>query len=153
VELSTGTGQGTDVVITPDQQVLATISSLTLSSPDFAGLTPLTVTNLQITKSGFTLGNLELSSSDVTIGSAFHFDSATVDLNNFALQYGATPKVNGSITFNVTGAELFPDIPLLDIHLGLLSGGFDFGDSGSMHITINDLDIPLGDAATIHMGD
>ncbi len=48
-----------DVVLTPGQQVLATIDSVTLSSPEFSGLGTLTAHNLQIERDGFSLGNVE----------------------------------------------------------------------------------------------
>src|SRR5262249_43129986 len=48
-----------DVVITPDQQVLASIPTVTLSSPEFTSLGTLSVQNLQIEQTGFTLGSLE----------------------------------------------------------------------------------------------
>jgi len=145
-----------DIVITPDQSVLATIPSLTLSSPQFSGLGTTTVYNLQIQQGGFSIGSLEWgTTSPVTIGDILHFDSATVDLSNFALQYGGTPSVSGSVSFNVSGAVLFPNVPVLDISVGSISGGFDFGDAtspGLMHVQIGNLDISLGDALTIHLG-
>ncbi len=95
--------------------------------------------------------------SPVTIGGdILAFDSATVDLNNFGLHYGTTPSVSGSISFAVTGAVLFPDVSVLNISLGAVSGSFDFGNAtapGLMNVQITDLNIPLGDALTIHLGE
>jgi len=45
-----------NVVLTPDQQVLAAIGTVTLSSPKFSGLGTLQVHNLLIQQSGFSLG-------------------------------------------------------------------------------------------------
>ncbi len=155
LQLSAGT---TPVVLTPDQPVLATIGTVTLSSPEFSGLGTITVSNVEIQQDGFSLGNLEWTSpGPVTIGGdILSFTSATVDLNNFALQYGANPSVSGSISFAATEGELFPDVPLLNISLGSISGSFDFGNAtapGLMNVQISSLDISLGDALTINLGE
>ncbi len=299
-------GNPADVTITPDQPVMATVGSLTLSSPEFTGLGTLAVNNLQITQTGFSLGNAEWSSgSSVTVGNgalafsgpsttdsdtsdgtttslalqhpaipstvavstpagtlvlntdytlgtdangnttvnfisghipasgvevtiAYEEPAVTVDLNNFALEDGAatatstltgdavdtvdivsggagytmaptvtfsggggtgaagtavltngivtgvtitnggsgytsaptvtvssTFSVSGSISFAADGGVLFPNVSLLDISVGSLTGSFDFGNAtapGLMNVQIADLAISLGDALTINLG-
>ncbi len=239
--LSAGT---TPVVLTPDQSELATIDTLTLSSPEFSGLGTITVNNFQIQQDGFSLGSLEWSSTGpVTVGdNVLAFDgvsisttdpvtvagsdttsitllhtaiagtvvvtatpsggtpvtlidgtdytlstdangnttvnfmtghipaqgstisisytdqrpAVTVDLDNFARAVRNGPSISGTITFAATGGQLFPDVPLLNVSLGSISGSFDFGNAaapGLMNVDINNLDISLGDALTINLGD
>ena len=53
----------TPVTLTPGAAVLATVPSLTLSSPNFAGLGTTTVTDLVIGRTGFTIGSLGWSTT------------------------------------------------------------------------------------------
>ena len=151
--LTTG---GTDIVLTPGQQVLGTISFATLSSPKFSGLGTLTVQDLVLRQDGFTLGSLTWSSAgavDVLAG-LLHFDSVTVSLSGFQYLNSATQpaSVVGTVTFSAQGAVLFPSVSLLNLHLGTLSGSFDFGNGGQMTLTIPNLVIKLGDALEIDLG-
>ena len=155
--LTTG---GSDVVLSPGQAVLVTIASATLSSPKFSGLGTLAVSNLEIRRDGFSLGSLSWSSTQpVTIGGdILTVDQVSVTLSSLSLQYGPTPAISGSISFTADAVVLFPNIPLLNLHLGSLSGSFDFGTlalpvPGLMSLQIPNLNIPLGDGLTIHLGD
>ena len=87
-----------DITVTPGQSVIATIASATISSPDFSGLGQATVTNFQLTQTGFTLGNLTLTSgsSPTFLGSILTFDSVSISFANFAFVYGGT--INDSFT-------------------------------------------------------
>ncbi len=74
------------ITITPGQQVIASLASATLSFPQFSGLGTLTINNLQITQSGFSLGSVTLKSQASAvpgIGGFLSFDSLTVSLNTF----------------------------------------------------------------------
>jgi len=146
-----------DVVITPDQQTLATIGTVTLSSPLLTSLGMVTASNLHIDQTGFSLGSLNWTSPGaVTIGpDILSFGSVEVDVNNFALQYGATPSVSGTISFAANDATLFPDVSVLNVSLGSLTGSFDFGNAASpglMNVQISNLNIALGEAVTINLG-
>lgn len=159
--MSAGTS---NVVLTPDQPTLATIPSLTLTSPEFSGLGTFSVSNLQLLQTGFTVGTFDWSSSGaVTIGNgALQFNGVagtttpalTVSLSNFALQYGQIPSVSGSISFAGAGGVLFPNVPLLNISLGAVSGTFVFSSTsaGILNAQISNLDISLGDLLTIDLG-
>src|SRR5208337_1141214 len=154
LQLSAGS---TPVVLTPDQQVPATIPTVTLSSPLLTGLGTVTASNLTIQQDGFSLGSLNWTSpGSVMIGpNLLSFSSVEVDVNNFALQYGATPSVSGTISFAANNAALFPGVPLLDVTLGSLTGSFDFGNTtspGLMNVHISNLNIALGEALTIDLG-
>ncbi len=161
LQLSAGTS---NVVLTPDQPTLATIPSLTLTSPEFSGLGTFSVSNLQLLQTGFTVGTFDWSSSGaVTIGNgALQFNGVagtttpalTVSLSNFALQYGQIPSVSGSISFAGAGGVLFPNVPLLNISLGAVSGTFVFSSTsaGILNAQISNLDISLGDLLTIDLG-
>ena len=46
-----------NVTLTPGQTILMTIGSATISSPSFSGLPVTTISNLQIKKTGLSLGN------------------------------------------------------------------------------------------------
>ncbi|MDI1314237.1 hypothetical protein, partial [Prosthecobacter sp.] len=151
------TTNGEDIVLTPGQQILGTITSATLSSPKFAGLGTLAVTDLEIRQNGFSLGSLSWSSGGVVkvLGDLLHFDAVTITLTAFEFQYSniAPPVIAGTIDFNVQGAVLFPKIPLLNLRLGALLGSFDFANAGQMTLTIPNFVIPLGDALSIDLGD
>ncbi|MHB1421756.1 MAG: beta strand repeat-containing protein [Gemmataceae bacterium] len=151
-------GNPTSVTITPDQSVMATIASLTLSSPLLTGMGRTTVSNLQIDQDGFSLGSVQWTSPGaVTIGSdLLSLGSVEVDVNNFALQYGTTPTVSGTISFTAANASLFSGMSLLNVGLGSLTGSFDFGNAaspGQMNIDISNLKIALGQALTIDVED
>ena len=161
LQLSAGS---TDVVLTPDQPVLATIPKLTLTSPQFSGLGTLDVNNVQILQTGFTLGTLNWTSTGpVTVGNgALAFNGVqgsthpalTVNLSNFALQYGTTPSVSGSISFAATGGVLFPSVSLINASLGAVAGSFVFSNTsaGILHVQLTNLDVSLGDLLTIDLG-
>ncbi len=142
-----------DVVLTPGQTVMATVASATLSSPQFTGLGTLQVSNLAISQSGLSLGSLTWSSGGpVSIPDIVSADNVMLTLSNFGLQYGATPSVSGGISVSATNVVLFPNVPLLDLHLGTLGGSYQFGSPAILSLHIPSLDIPLGDALTIHLG-
>jgi hypothetical protein len=102
---------GTDIVITPGKDTLATIDSLTLSSPKFANLGTVDVDDLEIRQSGFTLGNLNWNSSGaVSIGGdVLTMDSAGVTLSNFALDYSTS--ANESVTWAIGTNIVLANIP------------------------------------------
>ena len=66
----------------------------------------------------------------------------------------STPSVSGTVSFAANGAALFPNVSLLDVSLGSLAGSFDFSNShaGVMNLQVNNLNISLGDAFTINLG-
>ena len=74
------------------------------------------------------------------------------------VKYQIAPTVNGSIVFDANGVVLFPNIPLLNLSLSNLTGSFDFGTlntngaPGIMTLSVNNLNIPLGDALTLNLG-
>lgn len=152
-----------NVVLTPDQTTLATIASATISSPQFSGLGSATVTGLQLTQTGFTLGNLSITNSGAAlpgIGNFLSFGTITVNFNNFALNYGASTVVNGNTGTQVSGTiqvaatnvVLFPNVSFLDLKLGNLSGSYNFGASTFLTISIPNLNIAIGEALNINLG-
>ena len=79
-------------------------------------------------------------------------DSLAVTLANFLFTYGTTPAVSGTIGITATNAILFPTIGFLNVHLGDLTGSYTFHSPSILNLTVPQLDIPLGDALTIHLG-
>ncbi len=151
-----------DVVITPDQTTLATISG-TISSPQFSNLGTASVNGLQLTQTGFSLGTLSITNSGTSlpgIGNFLSFGTITVNFNNFALDYGAATVVNGktgtqisgTIQVAATNVVLFPNVSFLDLQLGNLSGSYNFGTSTFLTISIPNLNITIGEALTINLG-
>src|SRR5581483_7069981 len=139
-----------DVVITPDQTTFATIGSAIISSPQFSGLGTVSVTNLKLTQTGFTLGNLSITNNAPPgIGNFLSFDSISINFNNFALAYGASTIVNGNTGTQISGTiqvvanavVLFPTVSFLDIKLGNLSGTYNFGVSTFLSISVPNLNI------------
>ncbi len=75
------------ISITPGQQVIASIASASLTFLQFNSLPQLTITNLQFTQSGFSLGSATLTSqsgSTPGIGNFLTFGSLTISLSTFS---------------------------------------------------------------------
>ena len=108
---------------------MASISSATLSSPVFSDLGTLTVNNLVIYQTGFTLANAVWASpGSVNVGGFFSASSLSITLSNVALLYAGTgSSISGGVTVTITAGFLFPSIPFLDIPLGDFVGTLSFG--------------------------
>ena len=140
-----------NITITPDQSVIATIASATISSPDFSGLGQATVTNLQITQTGFSLGSLTLTSgpSPPALSNFLSFSSVTITFTNFSFAYSSSPTVSGTVSVAATNVVLFPSVSFLDVKLGNLNGSYTFDAPGFLTFNNVNLSIPIGNAVTI----
>lgn len=99
-----------NVVITPGQETLVTIDSVTLSSPLLTQLGTVTAHDLEIRQDGFSLGSLQWgTASPVSIGgNILTLGSVEVDVNNFAIAYGATPSATGRFPLLATTLPFSP---------------------------------------------
>ncbi len=145
------------VILQPGQSVMATIPSLTVTSPQFGGFGSLNLVNFQLSQSGFSLGSLTLSSqaaTTTTIGNIVGFDNASVSLTNFAFNNSATPSISGTVGVSATNAVLFPDISFLGVHIGSLSGSYGLNTANHyvLSLTVTNLNVNIGDALQVQMG-
>jgi len=143
-----------DVVLTPGQEQIATIASATLDSPQFGEIGAVSLTNLVLNQTGFSLEDLTISTggSPTALGSFITFDSLSVSFTDFVFTYGSQPQVDGTVEVTATNVVLFPNISFLDLHLSNLKGTYIFGGASRLSIGIPNLDITIGQALTIHLG-
>ena len=143
-----------NVTITPDEATIATVASATISSPDFPSLTA-TISNLQITQTGFALGTLALTANTepTAFSDILSFTSLSFTLTNFAFNYSPTgsPTVSGTIGVTADNVVLFPGISFLDVPLGNLTGSYTFDAPGVLTFNNVNLTIPIGEAMTISL--
>ena len=84
------------VVLSPGAaSVLATIGSATLSSPQFSGLGTVALSGLELRRDGFGIASASLTVAGTSglgdaLGQILKFDSVTVAVTNFVLNYGTT---------------------------------------------------------------
>ena len=144
----------TSVTISPDQTVIATITSATISSPDFPSLSAL-ISNLQITQTGFTLGTLALTAQQppTALGEILSFSSLSITFTNVAFTYSTTssPTISGTVGVTADNVYLFPGVSFLDVSLGNLSGSYTFDAPGVLTFNNVNLTIPIGEAMTISL--
>ncbi|MGN6641734.1 MAG: beta strand repeat-containing protein, partial [Verrucomicrobiota bacterium] len=142
------------VTVTPGQTQIATIAAATLSSPQFSQLGSVSLTNLVLSQTGFSLADVSMTTggSPAAMGDFLTFDSLSVSFKDFVFTYGSEVKVDGTVQVTPTNVILFPGISFLNLHLGDLTGTYNFGGSALLSIGIPNLDIVIGQALTIHLG-
>ena len=164
-----------DVTLTPGQDEVATILSATITSPEFPQVGTATITNLKLLQTGFSVDDLTLvSSTPGNLGGFLTFSSVKLTVKNFVFDYDTAvnpptppandpayvpPKVvNGTVEIEVDQVQLFPNVSFLNISLDKLTGSYTFGAaselgaSARLSIGIPNLDIAIGEALTIHLG-
>ncbi len=154
----------TGVTVTPGApDVIATIASAAMNSPQFTGLGNVTLSNFVLHRSGFTVGNASLTTTLAglgQVGDAFgkilKFDTVTVSVTNFAVNYGTNVTVTGSITLSATNVVLFPEVSFINASLGNITGSYQFGtlpgSIGVLNLDLPAFDLPIGEALLLHFG-
>jgi len=160
-----------NVTLTPESLDMGVIGTATASSPEFAGIGTATLSDIQLTQTGFTLGSFKLTGGASSIGSVITFSTVEVDFNNFGLTYiqkqdapvspSTTPSapvtvatLDGEVGVDASNAVLFPGFAFLDGSLGDLVGTYDLSHGAPvLYLDVSDLEIGIGDAITINLGD
>lgn len=140
--------------------VVATIGTVTLSSPQFSGLGTASLTNFQIKRTGFKVGSASLTTTlgqfgviGDLVGNILRFDSVTVTVSNdFEFIYGATPSFTGTISVTATNAVLFPAVAFINKSLGNLTGSYLLGTTPTLNLDIPAFDLPIGEALLLRLG-
>jgi hypothetical protein len=144
-----------NVVITPGQDTLVTISGATATSPKITGLQAATLSDLVITRTGFTLGNLTIqqaANQTAAIGSLVDFTGLVVSVNNLSVTQGDTLSVSGTVLLNATEVALFPNSTILTSNMSEFSGSYQFGpnSAGQLNIQIGSFELAIGQALKLN---
>ena len=94
-----------------------------------------------------------IDSSGNFTGTSIHAAGTTITITYTTS--GTNSTVSGAITFTANNVVLFPNVPSLNVSVGTLSGSYDFSNStnpGQMELAVGNLNIPIGDLATIQSG-
>ncbi|HLP78333.1 MAG TPA: hypothetical protein VK327_15615, partial [Candidatus Paceibacterota bacterium] len=160
---------GTGEVTGTGAKVIASVGSVSISSPEFAQVGTVTVTGFKLLETGFSVDNVTLTSNAAgNLGSFLTFTGVTFTVKDFVFDYtqifnydptNTDPSpIDGSVEVAVKGVVLFPNVSFLDLHLDDLTGSYSFGDASVLGATaelgigIPNLDITIGEALTIHLG-
>ena len=143
------------VSLTPDQTVMATVASATVTANMITGLPSATVTNFQLMRTGFTLKDLTIQlTAPVTIGNFLSIASASITVagpsgmtaNGFSVTISPTASVSGSITAMISGVNLFPNGGVVTSNLSGLGLTYALStptSTGKMTVTIGSFDITV----------
>ncbi|MGV3772603.1 MAG: LEPR-XLL domain-containing protein, partial [Verrucomicrobiales bacterium] len=143
-----------NVQITPGaEDQIASIASLTISSPQFASLPTITATNFVLRKTGFSISDASLQTEEVPdFGPVLSVGSVRITLTNFAVEYGANVSVKGTIGITATDVVLLPGVGFINKHLGDLSGSYTFNSPAILNLDIPEFDLPIGGVLKITSG-
>ncbi|MEW6306779.1 MAG: hypothetical protein AB1705_25215, partial [Verrucomicrobiota bacterium] len=152
--------EATNVTVRPGEpDVIATIASATLSSPQFSGLGSINLANVVLRRTGFSIGTASLTTTQVglgaigdVVGRILSFDTVTVSVNNIALNYTGGITMDGSISVTVTNAVLFPEVDFINYALGNLTGTYTLSGPPTLNLDIPAFNLPIGEAVVIRMG-
>ena len=152
-------------------QTIATISNATASSPLFSGLPTATLTNFKLGTDGFSFDDFSLTATGpVTIGNFFKAtdvnNAVSLSISDFNLSFADPTNSTGSVSFTADNIQLFPNVGFLHLQFANLHGTFDLINtttvnsvqtsvigSGVFSLAISGLDISVGEALTVHVGD
>src|SRR5207237_2315457 len=98
----------------------------------FSGFAPFTLPSLDITQTGFELGDFTLPTADVALGSFMSITGASIAVNDFKVDKSATPKVSGSVDLTIGSLTLFPGNPVVTSTITGLPGAFYFANRGGI---------------------
>lgn len=134
------TAQNVSFVIDPSKpnDAIATIASALVTSPDFPQLTPVNINNVSLFRDGFTLANITLSSSGLTLKGIVDVENLVLQVNNVTFRTGSGFTVS-DLVLTADRGVLFPTLPVsarleddntsdsihaLTGHINLQTGGF-----------------------------
>jgi hypothetical protein len=141
-----------DVIIQPQADVMATIGSATLSSPQFPQLGTASLSNFELRRDGFSVGNATLTvanGGEARIGSFLSFQNLVLSAQEFAVNYGDQTTVSGRASITADSIKLFPDGGLVQSNLQNFSAQYDFTDGGRLEVTIGDFELSVGQAVKL----
>ena len=141
-----------NVVLTPGSNTLATIASAQVSSKQITGLSPVSITNLAILRTGFTLGNLTINQiGTAQIGNFLSITGGVLTVENFVFSYSPTLSVTGVIRLKATTLQLFPNGGYVQSTTSNIEGIYQFsgGLLGALTINIANFTLSVGEALDI----
>ena len=138
VFLQIGTGlrlSAGSVTFTPNApDVLATMGTVSVTSPDFPDMAAGALTGLELRRTGFSIGSLTLGPVNVGFEDIFAFTGLSVTASNLAYT-NRTFTANSSIQISAASAQVFPSGPVTGTATGI-SGSYDLA-TGELSLMAN----------------
>lgn len=142
----------TGISFTPGGSPLATIASVTLSSPQFSGVGTAEIKDLEIRRDGFSIGEATLTPGNggsATIGNFISFTGLTVQAEDFSYTVGAASAISGTVTVAASTITLFPNGGLVKSSIGNFSASYDFTQGGRLEISAGTFALSIGEAVKL----
>ncbi|MET0263637.1 MAG: hypothetical protein ABW223_12110, partial [Rariglobus sp.] len=135
--------------ITPGLAIMATLPSVTVTSPVFGALTG-TITNFVLRRTGFSIDSLTLNAAGpVTIGNFISFSGLQLEVINFRLDRSATTQISGNVNLRVASLGLFPGSSVITTTAVNITAAFDLASPaalGGLTLTVGGLEITVANA-------
>ncbi len=150
--------EASDVVITPNDEVILTVSTATVSSPSMTGLGTATLENFVVSQNGFTLGSFSFGqdpTSTSRMGDAIELTGVQLVVTNFEYEYveGEGSIAAGGIGLSAVGLALFPDSNAFTTEVTDLAMSYDLSGNGELVITAGTFALEIGTALRLDAED